>query len=169
MTPLPPPPPSSIPSWRKTILKQASSRRNNEDSMRQEEQRDSNAAQGIMPFKPLLPRQAQAKLHQSPNFRKAVFSFEGINNNNLVERAIEFDYMTQLKGPTKTKNNNSTSSSYGGGACMTNSIPLRPQQAQQRLDQSPNFRKRVFSFKGGNSNCLVERAIEAEYMTQLRS
>merc|ERR1712224_882133 len=46
--------------------------------------------------KPLLPQQAQEKLHTSPAFRNAVLSFEG-QSGSLVERAIEYDFMTQVR------------------------------------------------------------------------
>lgn len=114
-------------------------------SIREKGQSDDNA---MINVPPLLPQQAQARLHQSPSFRKAVLSFEGLNSHDLIERAIELDYFARAK--------------------CRNTCPLLPQQALQRLDQSPEFRKAALSFKDHNSDCLIERAIQMEYMARLR-
>lgn len=140
---------SSMPfSFRRTIMKHAAVSRSDSENATKEDQ--------VFDYtnKPLLPQQAQARLHQSPSFRKAVLSFQG-SSDNLIERAIEFDYLTKSK---KSFSFNKTCESSG---------PLHPQQAQQRLDKSPNFRKAVLDFRGQNS-CLIERAIEMEYITRLR-
>mmetsp|Transcript_10911 Transcript_10911/g.16089 ORF Transcript_10911/g.16089 Transcript_10911/m.16089 type:complete len:160 (+) Transcript_10911:31-510(+) len=145
-----PPSSSSILSLRKTTMTHATLRSNG--SIQQGYPLD-NSNRDIS-IRPLLPQQAQAKLHHSPSFRKAVLSFKG-HGNDLIERAIEFDYITKVQGPKKY------STQYG---CTTS--PLLPQQAQQRLDQSPKFRKAVLSFEG-HSNCLIERAIELEYFERI--
>jgi len=143
---------SSIPSsFRRTIMKHAVVSRSDSEKKPKQDHVFGYAN------KPLLPQQAQARLHQSPSFCKAVLSFQG-SSDDLIERAIEFDYLMKPEKSFST-NNNCENSSSG---------PLHPQQAQQRLDKSPNFRKAVLDFRGQNS-CLIERAIEMEYMTRLRN
>mmetsp|Transcript_32832 Transcript_32832/g.49523 ORF Transcript_32832/g.49523 Transcript_32832/m.49523 type:complete len:156 (-) Transcript_32832:73-540(-) len=137
-------PSASVSSVPKYIMAHAAASKRSSGSIQEKGQSDDNAMINV----PLLPQQAQARLHQSPSFRKAVLSFEGHNSHDLIERAIELDYIARAR--------------------CRNTCPLLPQQALQRLDQSPGFRKAALSFKGHDSESLIERAIQMEYMARLR-
>mmetsp|Transcript_34651 Transcript_34651/g.38307 ORF Transcript_34651/g.38307 Transcript_34651/m.38307 type:complete len:145 (+) Transcript_34651:59-493(+) len=112
----------------------------------------------------LLPHQAQEKMQHSPEFREAVLSFRG-QSSCLIERAIELDHINQIQNEQNNKNNNHDQPCAKDD---TGRQPLLPHQAQERMQHSPLFRKAVLSFKGQN-NCLVERAIEFDYITRVRN
>mmetsp|Transcript_8413 Transcript_8413/g.9577 ORF Transcript_8413/g.9577 Transcript_8413/m.9577 type:complete len:155 (-) Transcript_8413:138-602(-) len=114
----------------------------------------------------LLPRQAQEKMQHSSEFREAVLSFKG-QSPCIIERAIELDYINKIQNKQYNKeNNNNHDQLCTKGA--SGSQPLLPHQAQERMVHSPSFRKKVLSF-GGQNDCLVERAIELDYITRVRS
>mmetsp|Transcript_1069 Transcript_1069/g.1354 ORF Transcript_1069/g.1354 Transcript_1069/m.1354 type:complete len:167 (-) Transcript_1069:316-816(-) len=136
---------------------------------KEQQQRSSNHSRFrafISSSSSLLPHQAQEKMHQSPTFRESVLSFRG-GSRCIIERAIELDYMNQIQNKQEDNienNGNCYQFCTNGGTSQA----LLPHQAQEKMHQSPSFRNEVLSFKG-QSNCLIERAIELDYITRLRN
>ena len=54
-----------------------------------------------------------------------------------------------------------------GHAFNETSSSLLPQQAQEKMQHSPEFREAVLSFKG-QSSCMIERAIELDYINKIQ-
>merc|ERR1739848_16330 len=89
-----------------------------------------------------------------------------ISSHNLGNKFDPAVQMKIKKQGTNTPIQQQLCTNNDGSGCFVNRT-LLPHQAQKKMHDSQSFREAVLAFKG-QSNSLIERAIELDYITRLR-